>query len=203
MDVFAAILTCSLHSDDALVRAIVDNAHANPFAVLTPELDASAAAPAPASYEGAVAQLHDASVHGLRPLLGLMQVPAEWAEMFGRVPEDLLEPCVNVSIGTAMLSAFDYACTHTAKRAQATAPSATRRTCVARRYALAIGMPDLETVVTLELRTHPGDLVEPTSAPIFPSLRLERTWGADRLLVGAFTAPHGADTRQASPRAQP
>jgi hypothetical protein len=203
MDVLAAILMCSLHDDEPIVRAIVDNAQANPFAVLTPDRDASTPSPPASTYEAAVAQLRDATAHGLRPLLGLMQVPPEWAELFGRAPEDLFDPCVNVSIGTAMLSAFDYECRRAKTRAPPTALSPPRRTCVARRYALAVRMPDLEAVVALELRSHAVDPVEPANAPIFPLRGLERTWGADCLLVSPLAAPNGAEAQLPAPRAEP
>jgi hypothetical protein len=203
MDVLAAILMCSLHDDQPIVRAIVDNAQANPFAVLTPDRDASTPSPPASTYEAAVAQLRDATAHGLRPLLGLMQVPPDWADMFGRAPEDLFDPCVNVSIGTAMLSAFDYECRRAKTRSPPTAPSPTRRTCVARRYAVAVRMPDLEAVVALELRSHAVDPVEPADAPIFRPLGFDQTWGANCLLVGPLATPKEAEAKLPAPKAGP
>ena len=60
-DVLAAILTCSLYADDALVRAIVDNAHDNPLVIFTPELDPATGASSSAleTLETATTQLRE------------------------------------------------------------------------------------------------------------------------------------------------
>jgi hypothetical protein len=191
MHVLAAILTCSLHGDDALVRAIVDNVHDNPFAIVTPELDpdTEAASNAPQTLDAAVAQLREVTAHGGEPLLGLMQVPIAWASAFGRNPEDLFDPCINISIGSAMLSGFDYACApvrqaHMQRSSRTGTSSAQplRRTCVVRKYAEAIGMPDLATVVTLDLRYLQLTLEAPNHAPIFQTTPAH-TWGSDCMFV--------------------
>jgi hypothetical protein len=39
LDVLAAIFTRSLYNDNALVRAIADNAHDSPLAMLTPQIE--------------------------------------------------------------------------------------------------------------------------------------------------------------------
>jgi hypothetical protein len=195
MDVLAAILTCSLHGDDALVRAIVDNAHDNPFAVLTPELDA-ATDPQPHTLDAAVAQLKAAAADGGEPRLGLMQVPAPWASAFGRKPQDLFEPCINISIGTAMLSEFDYVCAKS-KPTQAPAAAAARRACTLRLYAEAIRMPELVTVAMLGIRYQRAPPTLPSDAPIFPSTPTGRAWGSDCLLV-----PAPSEERRGSVRAR-
>jgi hypothetical protein len=204
MDVLAALLTCSLHADDALVRAIVDNAHDNPLSILTPELDpeTGAVASAPQTLDEATRRLQAITAHGGRPLVGLMQVPTDWASDFGREATDLFDPCINVAIGTAMLSEFDSAC---AKAAGTPAPKAslvaaltTRRRCSVQRYARAIQMPDLATVATLELRYRRSAAAPPNDAPIFP-LPPERRWGSDCVFVAATSLEqqgsfhHGVD----------
>ncbi|HLK40938.1 MAG TPA: hypothetical protein VKU41_29510, partial [Polyangiaceae bacterium] len=186
MDVLAAILTCSLYADDALVRAIVDNAHDNPFAILTPEIEGGGEGETqPRDRETALAKLEELTGRGDRPLLGLMQVPVAWASFFGREPQELFDPCVNLSIGSAMLSEFDYACargirSHSSGR---TVGSPARRPCATLRYAEAVGVPELTTVVTLNLRYQRPDSSTPSAAPIFSSALDQGPWGARRMLV--------------------
>ncbi len=192
MNIFAAVLTCSLHADDALVRAIVDNAHGNPYTLINPELDPEAAASAtpPRALDAAVAQLNELLSEGVEPLIGVMQVPVAWASTFGRQPADLFDPCINITIGSAMLSAYDYDCAHPKASAFSTAPKAAqpaRRLCVLRRYAAAIRTPDLETVVTLVLRFQHAPAASPTDAPILVRPPEDCGWGAATLLLP--TAP--------------
>jgi hypothetical protein len=190
MSVLAAILTCSLHNDDALVRAIADNAQGNVYSVINPDLDpeAAAAAPVPRALDAAVAQLNELVAQGATPLLGVMQVPPSWAAIFGREPRDLFEPCINVSIATAMLSSFDYDCASKVRPPlKGEAAVRARRTCVLRRYAAEVRMPDLETVVTLALRYQHSSRSAPTAladAPIFAPLSGgDRSWGSDCLFL--------------------
>jgi hypothetical protein len=187
-----------LHGDDALVRAIVDNVHDNPFAIVTPELDpdTDAASSAPQTLETAVAQLREVTAHGGEPLVGLMQAPVAWALAFGRNPQDLFDPCINISIGSAMLSAFDYACARFKPRS--TPASATRRACVMRRYSEAIRMPDLETVAMLTIRYQRAAPALPSDAPIFASIPDGRTWGSDCVFVA-----HRIDATFAPPDSKP
>ena len=189
MHVLAAILTCSLHGDAALVRAIVDNVHDNPFSIVSPELDPDSDAPstAPQTLDAAVAQLREVTAHGGQALVGLMQVPVAWASAFGRDPRDLFDPCINISIGSAMLSGFDYAC---AKSAGAGAPKtsaasafASRRGCILRRYAQAIQMPELTVVVALTLRYQRASPAPVNDAPIFALAPERRAWGSDCMFV--------------------
>jgi hypothetical protein len=201
MHVLAAILTCSLHGDDALVRAIVDNVHDNPFAIVTPELDpdTESASTAPQTLDAAVAQLREVTAQGGEPLLGLMQVPVVWASAFGRNPEDLFDPCVNVSIGSAMLSGFDYACARSGGAGAPKTPPASgfasRRGCALRRYAQAIQMPELTTIVTLTLRYQRATRAPESDAPIFPLAPEERAWGSDRVFVPARAVDPRASVR--------
>jgi hypothetical protein len=79
-----------------------------------------------------------------------------WLSAFGRDLADAFDPCTNLAVGTAMLSAFDFDCTAWAsnvapKAAQRHVPSAARRRCVLRKYEEAIGLPDFAAVTTLEL----------------------------------------------------
>jgi hypothetical protein len=119
-----------------------------------------------------------------------MQVPVAWAATFGREPHELFDPCINVSIGSAMLSAYDYACAHATTRVRAGKPVGprARRTCILHRYAEAVGMPDLETVVRLDIRSQRVLPASPGDAPIL-AVPLLRPWGAASLLVPMAPAP--------------
>jgi hypothetical protein len=188
IDILAAILTCSLYADDALVRAIVDNAHDNPLVIFTPERDheTGALSTAPETLERAVTHLRDVVANGGRPLVGLMQVPVTWASTFGREATDLFDPCINVSIGSAILSEFDYVCgrpKQTNGVHNRSASRASRRTCAVQCYAQAVRMPDLASVVMLNLRSQRAPLASPAEAPIFHAPP-DRLWGSDRMLLG-------------------
>jgi hypothetical protein len=185
----AALLACSLYADDALVAAIVDNVEQNPFSIVSPDdtSDPNSSPVAPTSLEEARAKLREVVAHGGSPLLALMQVPPDWARTFGREPEELFDACVNVSIGTAMLSEFDYACAGHVRSARAGAVrlegADSRRRCIADRYADAIGMPEVSTVVTLDLRYSRSRPAIASDAPIYAPARAVPGWGADCLLV--------------------
>jgi hypothetical protein len=210
MDVLAAILTCSLHADDALVRAIIDNAHDNPLAIFTPDLDPATGSlsSTPETLGTAVAQLGEITSHGGRALVGLMQIPVAWASTFGREPQDLFDPCINLSIGSAMLSEFDYWCAR-AKASQSNQLVASRRACVLPRYAEAIRMPELVTVAMLGIRHRGAPPVLPSDVPIFPTATEGRTWGSDCIFVtnGVGAVPSHPDSgprrREAAPGRSP
>src|SRR6185437_5530722 len=77
-----------------------------------------------------------------------------WLEAFGRPLESAFDPCVNVAIGTAMLSEFDAACapSATARGSWAQRLERTnRRACVLRRYEAALGASDFAETIWLEL----------------------------------------------------
>ena len=193
MDLLTAILTCSLYAaDDGLVRAIAEsNPQSNPYFVLDAssnptEVDAPAP---PTSTAQAVARTSDILAKGGRPVMGLLQLPPAWLGAFGRALPEAFDPCVNIAIGTAMLSDFDAQCA--APRPGAgrgskgrAASSAERRRCILRKYEEAIGMPDFAAMALLELRyqhVHPAAVFE---APIFASPSAP-SWGPDQLFWAA------------------
>src|SRR5438105_2595817 len=114
MDVLTAILACSLHLDDQLVRAIVEiQSEGHEFFV--GDLTELASDDSTRTLEAARAAVARLRVKGHRPAFGLMGVPPEWARAYDHDPERLWDACVNVSIGTAKLSEFDYECRHQKK----------------------------------------------------------------------------------------
>jgi hypothetical protein len=187
MDLLATILTCSLYaSDDAAVRAIAEGSSGkNPYFVVNTAAPAGEAALVPTTESEAVARSRELIAGGGRLLLGLLEVPPSWIEAFGRPLESAFDPCINIAIGTAMLSEFDAACadkvprrTERARRLERT----NRRVCVLRKYEAAIGAEDFADAILLELSVQEPASASIEGAPIFapPSAR---TWGPDRLLM--------------------
>jgi len=188
MDLLATILTCSLYaSDDAVVRAIAEGpSNKNPYFVVNTAAPADdAAAPPPKSEKEAVLRSRELIAEGGRLVLGLLEVPPSWVDAFGRPLASAFDPCVNIAIGTAMLSEFDSQC---ADKVPPRTPRArmlertNRRVCVLRKYEAAIGAADFADAILLELSVQKPASAPLEDAPIFapPSAR---TWGPDRLLV--------------------
>jgi hypothetical protein len=110
---------------------------------------------------------------------------------------DAFEPCINISIGTAMLSAFDFECEGEAAgrageaRGRSEASGRTgetalwgRERCVLRKYGDALG--DFESITTLELRfQRSADDGGLAGAPIFAETPGRGTciWGSDCIFV--------------------
>lgn len=202
MDLLTAMLACSVYtSDDALVRAIADsNSHGNQYAVLDAAASTESDGPPPAepkTVEAAMARLEEIRSNGGKPLLGWMQLPPDWLTMFGREMREAFDPCINVTIGTAMLSTFDYECSESApdRRGAAQRPRRQsprmrpmdRRACVVRKYGEALGMAEFGLVTTLQLRyQRSADGSTGASAPI-EFMAGGRVWGADRILVPLAT----------------
>jgi hypothetical protein len=207
MDLLTAILACSLYWDDDLVRAMAEsNSRGNPYAVVdgAATLDDMAldTSPPPRSLDAALASMGAIVSRGGSPLLGWMQVPVSWAEVYGKPRESLLDPCTNLEVGTARLSEFDYECARDERPGgsrRGEPPdhirrfSASRRICITQKYASAIGMPEFERVVSLELRFQgsmaaraPNILARPAAEPAHaPS---GSSWAGRRLFFGVTNA---------------
>jgi hypothetical protein len=206
MDLLSILLACNLYTaDEPLVRAIAQsNSHGNVFSVVDPALDYRDVEvhPEPKTLDAALARVEEVVSKGGRPLLGLMQVPMPWMAMFGRDPKDAFDACINVSIGTAMLSALDHECAADAGpraepiarrpgRLPQTSTFTPQRTCVVRKYGQAIGMPDFELLISLELggqRSVQAARV-PVDAPIIFPAQGVRTWGPDCIFMPLFAEP--------------
>jgi hypothetical protein len=198
MDLLSTILACSLYvDDDPLVRAIAEsNSQSNPDFVFDASVDATQIdpLPPPKSVDAAVTRAREILAKGDRPLLGLMQLAPEWLDAFGRPLAEAFDPCENIAIGTAMLSAFDYACglESTASRSPAkplraqASEAHPRRSCALRKYEDAMGLPDFVSLTTLELRYQRLARVDLSATPIL-SAPSARAWGSDKLFV--FSSP--------------
>jgi hypothetical protein len=109
MDVLALILACSLHSDDALVRTMVDvQSGGNMYFV--GDLATLKTNDSLTSAADALRAADEIANHGGRPAVGLLGVPLDWAARFGHGPLDLFNGCTNIAIGTAMFSEYADAC---------------------------------------------------------------------------------------------
>ena len=153
MDVLALILACSLHSDDALVRVMVDvQSGGNVYFV--GDLATLKTNDNLTSAEEALRVAEDIAKHGGRPAVGLLGVPLAWAARFGRSPRDLFDGCTNLAIGTAMFAEYQDACTPQrphprgslaavrgrARASRRRSPRAAVRTCVLSRLAGELGL---------------------------------------------------------------
>jgi hypothetical protein len=196
MDLLSTILTCSLYlADDAMVRAIAEsNSQSNPYFVFDAGIDLTQVDPPPTAKNtaDAAARAEEITARGGRPRLGLLELPPAWLSAFGRELVDAFDPCINIAIGTAMLSQFDAECAaksptkaagpRVGTLRSAHAPSAKRRRCVLEKYEEAIGLPDFRAVTTLELRYQRPKKPSLEDAPIFAPETREH-WGPDHLLV--------------------
>ena len=156
MDLLATILTCSLYAEgDAVVRAIAEGPSGkNPYFVVNTAAPAEGAALPPTTEKEALARSRELIAQGGKLLLGLLEVPPSWIDAYGQSLESAFDPCINIAIGTAMLSEFDAACAdkvprhgERARRLERT----NRRACVLRKYEAAIGAEDFADTILLEL----------------------------------------------------
>jgi hypothetical protein len=109
MDVLTVILACSLHPDDQLVRTLVDvQSSGNRFFV--GDLRTLKTNDSLRSADDALRFAEDLQRRGGRPAVGLLGVPVDWAQRFGRAPEELFDACTNVSIATAAFSDYYRRC---------------------------------------------------------------------------------------------
>lgn len=207
MDLLTTISACSVAKDFTLVLVMVLSfSEGNPFMVKdaaeieTPPLydpfevsgDTEGAVQLPRTREAALAKLERLRAAHRAPVIGLLPVPPSWATNFRRTPRQLLEPCVNLSIGSAMIAQFEYECGRKAGRE-----------CVLERYAQAAGIDgfDVDVLDAIRADGHPeGEAVvleseEVFSNPIHASANSDRDWGADRIF---FTTRHESEV---APRA--
>lgn len=171
MDLASLLLACSLHADDDLLRAMahahsgnsgvyrVQNVH---LGVLTNQDESLALAMSPRSIDSALAEIAKITEAGGTPVVGLLPVRGDWAKEFGKAPAQLLEPCTNVAVASAQISAFDYECRFEGPRASSPA----RRACTLNRYGSSVGLPGLPRAVLARLTIG-------TSLDALPLLELE------------------------------
>jgi hypothetical protein len=87
---------------------------------------------------------------GGRPVVGLLGIPPAWAQRYGRARSELYDGCVNIWVGTAVLSAHHEACVaahaamfmpaHPNERRQRVASPEAVRLCALRRFGADLGV---------------------------------------------------------------
>jgi hypothetical protein len=139
MDVLTAILSCALHNDPALVRAIV-HSRSKGYQFRVGDLHDNLVTDSARTAAEADAIVLEVREKGHAVAVGLMGVRPEWAATYGRSPGQLWGVCANVEVGTAKLSDFDYQCRGgKAKRGAIASPQ--NRACILGKYASALGLP--------------------------------------------------------------
>jgi hypothetical protein len=149
MDVLTLILACSVYPDDSLVRAMVDLAsQGNPHFV--GDMTTLATFDKTTTSAEADHLVSELNRQGGRPVVGLMGIPPGWAQRYGRGRNELYDGCVNIWVGTAVLSSHYEACVaahaamftpaHPNERRQRVAPPEAIRLCALRRYGADLGV---------------------------------------------------------------
>jgi hypothetical protein len=206
VDLLTTLAACSVAKDYTLVLAMaVAFSQGNVFTVKdareieAPPLyepgmvDDQEAEQTPRTRDAAVAKLARLRDAGAVVAAGLLPVMPEWAAQFQRSVPDLFDPCINVSIASAMVSQFEYECDAKAGRA-----------CVLQRYATAAGLEGFDTLVIEAIRSHglpagPSAVIETEevfSNPIYPTEPSKRDWGADKIF---FTSAAGKGAERPHP----
>ncbi len=193
MDIATAILACSLYADDMMVGAIADSgSHGNTYFVHVATAGGIGTVDdQPRSLAEAMARAGDTKATAGRMALGLMSIPTEWLDSFGRPLRDAFDPCVNIAIGTAMLSqfAFEYRRQPHSQSLPTEIRQDDLRACTTRRYAEAIGMPELEELVALNLIYRQSlPVADAADAPLF-IMPAGDQWGPIRILVPLRKTP--------------
>lgn len=167
MDLLAAILACSLHPDEALVRALVEiQSRGNVYFV--GDLATLKTNDSLKSAEAALLFAEDLRQHRGRPAVGLLGIPLDWATRYGRAPIELFDGCTNVAIATAALAEYRDQCssarkdlyrgaaTHGRRRTAHRTETTAIRTCVIARFADDLGLAS-EPAAILRSLTTKGD----------------------------------------------
>jgi hypothetical protein len=148
MDLLTAALACSLHHDEALVRALVSvqsegqQFFVGDFAEMKGNGNAKSIDEAKVLVTQVQGKRHPVGV-------GLLGIPLEWVVALERDEDDAWDGCGNIAIGTTKLAAFDYQCRGSqvtawrkgAARRPPALTSAANRTCVLRKFANALALP--------------------------------------------------------------
>jgi hypothetical protein len=151
VDVLAIILACSLHPDDALVRALVD-VQSGGNAYFVGDLATLKTKDTLASPEAALRYAEDLRRHGGRPAVGLLGIPLKWAGRYGRAPIELFDGCINVAVATAAFHEYQASCAapharalrgrsaSESRRARRHVAPAALRSCLLLRFARDLGL---------------------------------------------------------------
>ena len=213
MDVLALILACSLHSDDALVRVMVDvQSGGNMYFV--GDLASLKTNDGLTSAADALHAAEEIAKQGGRPAVGLLGVPLDWAARFGHGPIDLFDGCTNIAIGTAMFSEYADACSprrppsrlssqpsHGRRRpARRTVQLVAVRSCVLTRLATELGLHGTPAEILKRVDVVPakaGGEAPPQTSSIFgdgtdDAQQLPADWSDGRIYLAAGDIGRGS-----------
>jgi len=206
MDLLTVISACSVARDFTLVVAMATTfSQGNAFAVkdnvelenpplydpvYDPDMGSENDESMPRSRDAALAKVKRLRAAGRTPLVGILPVPLSWVEAFRRRPAELLDACINISVGSAMVAQFEYECGRKGGRR-----------CVLESYARAAGFERFAERVLEEIEgNHYPDgadvVVESDvvySNPIHPTHSEGRDWGADRIFFSTQSRPRTHD----------
>lgn len=167
MDVLAIILACSLHPDDALVRALVD-VQSSGNAYFVGDLATLKTNDALTSAESALRYAEDLAKHGGKPAVGLIGVPLSWASRYGRSPVDLFDACTNVAVATAAFAEYQQRCaparlrasrhlpfSPAARRRRRSPDLAAERACLLSQFGLDLGLKATPAAILRRLAPGP------------------------------------------------
>ena len=187
MDVLAIVLACSLHPDDALLRALVDvQSGGNPYFV--GDLATLKTNDALTSAGVALQYAENLAKYGGKPAVGLLGVPLSWAGRYGRPSIDLFDPCTNVAVATAAFAEYAQDCARPSRAAhglRAKRPRPARdarsshgqRACILSHFAADLGVVGAPGAILRSLR--PAADVVPRGRDGDPAQRSNVLGGVD------------------------
>jgi hypothetical protein len=191
------LIACSVHPDERLLMALISASNAgNTYAVVDVGLKESDTQDEPApllegpqSLDGARAEVTRILAAGGEPVIGLLPARPAWATEFGKVLDDLFDPCTNVAVASAKLSEFDYTC-----RSRGPQPSSPhRRACVLQKYGSSIALAGLPRAALLAV----GDDASTSWGAAVPNVSFDALAAPGVFLRVAPTAPSGIFSKPA------
>jgi hypothetical protein len=209
--VLALIVACSLHHDDALVRAFIQKV-SDGNAYFVGDLATVTSHDHVQSLPEALALVAEIEKQGGRAAVGLMAVPVEWAARYGRQPADLFDGCINIAIGTDAMDRFAGGClARTGRRLGHTTGSArparwrlvASRGCILRRFDVELGVRGYPEGVLSELArlsARPGNRASESHdahsqvVPTEPAVGSEDDWSDRRLDLAPSQPPSAPRT---------
>jgi hypothetical protein len=200
MDVLAIILACSLHPDDALVRALA-RIQSNENIYFVGDLATLKTRDGLTSAADALRVAQELERQGGRPAVGLLGVPLGWAARYGRAPIELFDACTNVALATSAFAEYAQRCgppsrsTHGARakrsrRARELRAAQAARACILSRFATDLGLVSTPAAILRSLS--PEAEVAPGEADDGPAQRSQVFGGVD---VTAAPGDHSSAPR--------
>jgi hypothetical protein len=108
MDILMLMLSCSLIQDDALVRSIMYVQSEN-YIYYVGDIAGEVVPQYPNTLADAEKAMEIIHRRGGKALIGLMGIPEDVALEYNLKPSDLFDPCINIHIGTSILSSIKVA----------------------------------------------------------------------------------------------